>query len=193
LPASRLLPPSPPVFRARTTAQLHAECQREFARLGTDQAKVINMLMETWLRSPRTATAIDPSRLVGKPRRRKDIWLNETLLEEVEKRAAADGLPVATWIALLIQSALMADPVVLDKELLALENQIRELSAIGRNLNQITHHLNTESARGDPPDTRKIKMDLIEKIQSEIKQLRTESHALIRARRKAWGLSHGRD
>jgi len=87
----------------------------------------------------------------------------------------------------------MAESVVLDKELLALENQIRELSAIGRNLNQITHHLNAESARGDPPDTRKIKMDLIEKIQSEIKQLRTESHALIRARRKAWGLSHGRD
>jgi len=177
------------LFQARTSPSLHAACQQKLARLGTTQSRVINMLMKDWLQSSSPdKMPVDPSRLVGKPRKRKDIWLNSALLDAVEKRAAADGLPVATWIASLIQSALMADPVILDKEMMALEQQVREISALGRNLNQIAHHLNSGTLKGHPADVLAARMDMLRDIQSGIEQLRSRSNALIRARRKAWGI-----
>jgi len=184
--------PTTPVFIARADPQLHAACQREFARLGTTQTKVINMAMERWLHGSKPEIPVAPAQLIGKPRKRKDIWLNKGLLEAVEKRAAADGLPVATWIASLIQSALMAEHVVLDREVLALEAQVRELSAVGRNLNQIAHHMNKEARLGIPPKIERLEMKLLKEIVLEINKLRGESRNLIRARRKAWGLKDER-
>ena len=179
--------PKQVIFRARTDPHLYDACRREFERLGTDQAKVINMLMTSWLRRAKPPLPVPSEKLVGQPRRRKDIWLNAALYEETERRAKADGLPVATWIASLIQSALMADVVLLDKELFAFEEQIREVAAIGRNLNQIARHLNTDYVKGEPPDVTRLKIELIEELQREIRRLRFESYALIRARRQAWG------
>jgi len=181
-----------PTFRARTTPQLYAECQKEFTRRGTNQAKVINMLMERWLHGSQSRKEVEPTKLAGQPRRRKDIWLNAALMEEMEQRAAADGLPVATWITSLIQSALMAEPVVLERELFALESQVRELSAIGRNLNQIAHHLNSEALQGMPTNAMNVRLQTLEQVHHEVKNLRKETLALVRARRKAWGLLNER-
>jgi hypothetical protein len=56
--------------------------------------------------------------------------------------ATARGVPTGTYVSFLIRSHLRSLPPLLAQELAALKSSLAELSAIGRNLNQIAHALN---------------------------------------------------
>jgi uncharacterized protein (DUF1778 family) len=58
------------------------------------------------------------------------------------ERAAARGMPAATYLAVLARSHLRNLAPLPETERKAFERGVAELSAIGRNLNQIARHLN---------------------------------------------------
>jgi hypothetical protein len=65
----------------------------------------------------------------------------------LRERARARCVPTGTYVSFLIRSHLRVLAPLLPVELAALKSSLAELSAIGRNLNQIAHALN----RGEHP------------------------------------------
>ena len=60
----------------------------------------------------------------------------------LRERAAARGMPAATYVSVLTRSHLRSLAPLPAEELLALKRTIGELGSIGRNLNQIAHAAN---------------------------------------------------
>lgn len=105
------------------------------------------------------------------------------LLKTVRKRAKAKGgMSASRWIASLVQSNIMSDPVMSDTEIEALRASNRELAALGRNLNQIARALNDNFTETD-----RLKLELLNIILESIKDNRAATRTLVRASQKAWG------
>ena len=66
------------------------------------------------------------------------------------ERAAARGMPAATYLAVLARSHLRNLAPLPETERKAFERGVAEISAIGRNLNQIARHLNQGGALAGP-------------------------------------------
>lgn len=114
---------------------------------------------------------------------RMTVRMPAFMLKNLRKRAKAMGLSSASrWVASLVQSTLMRDPVMLDAEIEALRASNRELAAIGRNLNQIARALNDNFNETD-----RLKLQLVDVLQESISDNRLAIRALVRASRKAWG------
>ncbi|MBV6416215.1 MAG: hypothetical protein CMLOHMNK_00746 [Steroidobacteraceae bacterium] len=65
-------------------------------------------------------------------------------------RAAARGMPPATYVSVLVRSHLRHLSPLPKEELLALKGAITELGAIGRNLNQIIHTMRQGGSAAGP-------------------------------------------
>ena len=76
--------------------------------------------------------------------------VDQSLLRE---RAAARGMPAATYLAVLARTHLRSLAPLPKEELLALKRSVSELGSIGRNLNQIAHAANRGERVSGPPPT----------------------------------------
>lgn len=101
---------------------------------------------------------------------------------EVDALAKASGFTSPAWLAGLVQSAVLSEPVFDKRSVLALEAATRELSAIGRNLNQVARALNTR-----PHEIDRIKLDELKGVLREVVQVRAEVRRLVKSTNQAWG------
>lgn len=118
---------------------------------------------------------------------RMTIRMRAVLMDTAKARAKQKGMAPSRWVAALVQSNLMRDPVMTDSELTALNASSRELIAIGRNLNQMTkslheHHYNTEAVR----------LAALAELSEAIKQNRAAIRAVVRASQNAWEVAEWR-
>jgi hypothetical protein len=98
----------------------------------------------------------------------------------LEARGAARGLRPATYLAVLARSHLRSLAPLPKDEYLALRTSIAELSAIGRNINQIAHAANT----GRPiPDSVASEFRAMLKV---CEALRDNTKALLKANLVSW-------
>jgi predicted DNA binding CopG/RHH family protein len=104
------------------------------------------------------------------------------LLKNVRKRSKALGMSASRWVASLVQTNLMRDPVMSAVEVEVLRASNRELAAISRNLNQISRSLNDNFHEAD-----RLKLQLIDGLQDSIKSNRAAVVALVRSSLKTWG------
>lgn len=103
----------------------------------------------------------------------------------LEARAAARGLRPATYLAVLARSHLRSLAPLPKDEYLALMRSIAELSAIGRNINQIAHAANG----GRPiPDSVAGEFSAMLKVCGA---LRDHTKALLKANLVSWSSGHG--
>lgn len=103
------------------------------------------------------------------------------LMEETKRRATGKGMAPSRWIAALVQSNLTRSPVMSENELLALRGNIRELTAIGRNINQIAKSLNENFY-----ETERVRLDKLEALSRVIAENQTAIRALVRASQNSW-------
>ena len=103
------------------------------------------------------------------------------LLDAVRERTKALDVSASRWVVSLIQSNLIKIPVMTTEELRGLSHCTTELSAIGRNLNQVARVLNA-----DFRETEKLKLELIKIIQSSIKETQQAIYTLARATNQRW-------
>jgi hypothetical protein len=68
----------------------------------------------------------------------------------LRERAAARGLPAATYVSVLTRAHLRSLSPLPKAELLALRRTVSELGSIGRNLNQIARAANQDERTGGP-------------------------------------------
>lgn len=76
------------------------------------------------------------------------LWPDDHLL--LAERAAARGMPAATYVSVLVRSHLRHLTPLPKDELLALRRSVAELGAVCRNLNQIAHAVRQGAAASGP-------------------------------------------
>ncbi|WP_187671867.1 plasmid mobilization relaxosome protein MobC [Zestomonas carbonaria] len=114
---------------------------------------------------------------------RLTIALAEFLMDSVKLRAEAKGMATSRWISALVQSHVSNAPVATEKEVLMLRAMVRELSAIGRNINQIARHLNSTQNYNKHVD-----LDALSKLPTSIENTKQGIRTVIRATCQSWGV-----
>ncbi|MDT8880300.1 plasmid mobilization relaxosome protein MobC [Halomonas saccharevitans] len=105
----------------------------------------------------------------------QDRWLAE--------RAQKEGYSSRTsWVMAMVLAELHREPVLTDAEVSALRESNRELTAIGRNLNQVARALNIEFRESD-----NLKRDAIEKLVERIELHKEQVASLLSRNMNRWG------
>ena len=120
------------------------------ARLqNTSESALLKRLVEASLGPSAPSTVIAPPEPV-RPSGRISVRLPNDDFLLLRERAAARGLPAATYISYLVRSHLRRLAPLPDAELKALKHAIGEISAVGRNLNQIARAVNAGEGVNGP-------------------------------------------
>ena len=148
------------------------------------ESALVRELLEVVLR---TSAVGGIPRLDEKPRPNRDIRLyvrldpNDRML--LHERSAARCVPPATYVAVLVRSHLRGVTPLLKEERFALDRAVGELTAVGRNLNQMARALN----RGQSAAARR---DDVQAMLRVCGALRDHVKALLAANDKCWDQGH---
>lgn len=171
---------APPFIAARVTPEMKSLLRVLAEREQKTESAVVRQLLEVVLR---TSMAGGISRSDDKPKPNREIRLsvrldpNDGLL--LKERAAARCVPSATHVAALVRSHLRGITPLLKEERYSLDRVVAELTAVGRNLNQVARTLN----RGQSIAPRR------EDVQAMLRvcgALRDHVKALLAANEKSW-------
>ena len=159
--------------KARFASLAHDQGITESALLKrlVDASLVPTTLVKTM--TPDTAEPVRPSG-------RLSIRLRSDDLQLLRERAKAREMPTSTYVSLLIRSHLRALTPLPTAELADLKRSVAEISAIGRNLNQIARVVN----QGERPNDLS-KADLQAMLRA-LNGLRGHFKALINANLASW-------
>ena len=120
---------------------------------------------------------------------RFELRLAAFMKSEVKRRAQTEEMSSSEWVAALIQTVLMDEPVLTDREIEIVSHANRQLAALGRNLNQIARSMNRAELIGVGFNKEEIlTLEGIQLLKSQIRRLRESMLSLVRARNRAWGI-----
>jgi hypothetical protein len=118
----------------------------------------------------------------------RDARLTVRLVPEdralLRERAAARSMPAATYVSVLVRSHLRRLAPLPDRELSSLQAAVRELAAIGRNLNTMARLLHQDVRQAAPGQQEVLAMLRI------CEGLRDHVRALIKANLTSWDIGH---
>jgi len=172
----------------RVTSETKARVRALAARDGIGESTLIKQVLDVVLR---TSSLDGAPPLPAAPERAQDCQrLNVRLAPEIgrllRERARARAMPSATYASSVLRSHLLGAAPLPKAEYLALAQVAAELSAIGRNLNQIARAIN---AGGRPSMPGREEVAAMLKIATA---LRDHIRALLDANARSWEASHGK-
>lgn len=131
------------LVRCRVSSETKTLLQSIAAREQITESALVRQLLETLVRvSAAKSPDSGKSDEVESRAARISIRLSPDDRQLLCERATARGMPSATYVAVLVRSHLRKLTPLPLEELAALKRSIAELSAVGRNLNQIARTLN---------------------------------------------------
>jgi hypothetical protein len=160
---------------AHLTTWVNRETKTRFAAVarhqGLSDSALLKRLIDTMLQAGNAANGVATDGAVHRASRfsirlRPD---DQVLLRE---RAAARGMPAATYVSVLTRSHLRSLSPLPKEELLALRRTVSELGSVGRNLNQIARAANQGERSSGPgrEDLRAI-LRVCEGLRDHVKRL----------------------
>lgn len=135
---------------------------------------------------PPAPVAQEVGRLDRGRTKRMELRLTPTEHDAVARIAAQQECGPHYWITSLVRAAITGTPHFGMTQARALADSNYQLMAIGRNLNQIAHHLNA-----DPTTTNRVKVEHIEVLNAEIDKHRAQVGALMQACSGRWAIAAG--
>ena len=164
-----------------TKARVRALAQRE----GIGESALIKQLLDVVLRgsTPDAIGALEPPESVSGGAR-FNVRLGPEISRLLRERAKGRGMPSATYIASLVRVHFLDAAPLPKAEYLAVKQAVVELSAIGRNLDQIARAMN-QGGRPAPPGREEVMAML--KVAGA---LRDHIKALVSANTRTWGTGH---
>lgn len=111
------------------------------------------------------------------------LSLPRFLVSAAKQMAKGKGMVLSRWVSSLVQSNLTGQPVMTEKEILLLKANIRELAAIGRNINQIAKSLNENFY-----ETERVRIEKLDSLSHAISNNQEALRALVRASQNSWGV-----
>lgn len=125
---------------------------------------------------------------------KKSIYIPRFLLEGIEQKRKQQGMALSRWIVSLIQSNLMAVPVVTDAELIRLRESIRELNYIGNNINQIARALNENYRHADRVNLDAlVNLETLKTLEAAIEKNVDAIYVFVGAKNRAWAAKNEPD
>ena len=122
----------------RVTSETKARVRALAEREGINESRLVKQLLDVVLR---TSTLEEEPAPTTPENMSRDARVNVRLAPEVwrplRERARARGMPSATYVSSLVRTHLLGVAPLPKAEYLALKQSVVELTAIGRNLNQI--------------------------------------------------------
>jgi hypothetical protein len=166
-----------------------AETKQRFgvvaAQLGLSESAFLKRLVELNLQSAQAVTVTipePPANRVAGNRFSVRLRLEDRLL--LGERAAARGMPNATYASIVLRTHLRGVAPFPERVLVELKRAVAELGAIGRNLNQIARVTN-QSGRPAGPGSQELQALL-----RACTALRDHIKGLIRANIESWESGH---
>jgi hypothetical protein len=171
-------------IQCRVTPEIKALVRTLAQRDQITESALIKQLLEVVLRSSAAAgsSRLEPQRAPRDMRLYVRLDPDDRLL--LNERAAARGMPSATYVAVLVRSHLRNLVPLPKPELLALRSAVAELGAIGRNLNQIARAMN-QGGRATGPGREELRAML--QVGSA---LRDHVKSLLAGNAKSWEQGH---
>ncbi len=183
-----------PVLKTLVEPDTKALFQASAARRGLSESELLRAVVLAALHQGESETKpveVDPEKTETD---RMTVRMPRFILDAAKERAKEKGMAPSRWIAALVQSHLSGEPVMTDSELEQLRAITNELSAIGRNLNQIAREVNRLHYTGGVSLEALQQMQTLEVI-AELKAIvldhRAATRSVIRASQNAW--EAGRD
>ena len=172
-------------IQCRVTSETKALIQAVADRERITESTLVRQLLETVLR---TSTAVADPGLDPPAKVNREARLSVRLAPDdralLGERATARDMTAATYVSVLVRAHLRALSPLPQAELLALKRAIAELSAIGRNLNQIAQVAN-QGGR-----TAAIGRNEVMAMLKVAEALRDHMKALLKANERAWRIGH---
>lgn len=167
---------------------ISTETKRRFAsaaaRQSLSESALLKRLVEQMLATVPSDHLAEPV-AASDPR---DARLTVRLVPEdralLRERAAARTMHAATYVSVLVRSHLRRVAPLPDRELSSLQASVRELTAIGRNLNTMTHLLRQDARQGVPGRQE------VQAMLQVCEALRDHFRALIKANLISWDVGH---
>jgi len=160
---------------AHLTTWVTRETKTRFAALarhqGLSDSALLKRLIDTMLQAgSATHGAMTDSRAVRVSRFSIRLRPDDQLL--LRERAAARGMPPATYVSVLTRAHLRVLSPLPKEELLALRRTVSELGSIGRNLNHIARALNQGGRTSDPSrEDLRANLRVCEALRDHVKRL----------------------
>lgn len=154
------------------------------ARQGLSESALVKRLVEQALAGTQPEfAAVQPSAPIA-----RDARLTVRLVPEdrllLRERAAARGMPAASYVSTLVRAHLRSLAPLPDRELEALRSSVTQLAAIGRNLNVIARAAaSTGISPGPTQEHVRIMLRMCEAMRDHVKQL-------VKANIVSWEAGH---
>lgn len=124
--------------------------------------------------------------------KRVSVTIPVAVWDAASSHAAVFKTTTSRWMGDVIQSVAMRPVVLGNDEIIIIRSAIRELSAVGRNLNQITHQINSDAyQRGTIDLKHEAILGAINQIGPRVLMLMRACKALVNVRERAVGIENG--
>lgn len=135
----------------RVTTETKARVRALAAREGIAESVLIKQLLDVVLRAstPEAMAAPEPSEGMSGGAR-FHVRLGPEISRLLRERAKGRGVPAATYIASLVRAHFLDAAPLPQAEYVAVKQAVGELSAIGRNLDQIAREMNRGGSPAPP-------------------------------------------
>ncbi len=179
-----------PILRARVDEDLKSLFLHKAESLNLSESELLRKLVLDFFAQEKNNDEVGDFLRAAEPdpenagNEKMTIRLPRFLVDAAKEKAKAKGMATSRWIAALVQSSLMQKPVMVDQALNELRANIRELNAIGRNINQMARALNESKGNTD-----KVKLDNLDLLRNYLDRNIASVRGLIRASQQAWGLA----
>ena len=172
-------------IQCRVTSETKALIQAVADRERITESALVRQLLETvlWASPVGADPDLDPPVKVSREAR-LSVRLTPDDRALLTERAAARELAAATYVAVLVRAHLRALSPLPQTELMALKRATAELSAIGRNLNQIAR-VASQGGR-----TAAIGRNEVMAMLKVAEALRDHVKALLKANERTWRIGH---
>ena len=171
-------------IQCRVALETKALIQALADRERITESALVRQLLDVVLR---TSAVSAKSRPDGEPRSNRDVRLyvrldpgDRLLLKE---RAAARCVPPATYVAALVRSHLRGIAPLLKEERRALDGAVAQLTAVGRNLNQMTRALNRGQSEASSREDVQAMLRVCGALRDHVK-------GLLAANERSWDQGH---
>jgi len=154
------------------------------ARQSLSESALLKRLVEQMLASAEIEDVAKPIAPPDPRDARLTVRLVPDDLALLRERAAARTMPAATYVSVLVRSHLRRLAPLPDRELSSLQACVRELAAVGRNLNIMARLLHQDARQAVPGRQEVLAMLRI------CEALRDHVRALIKANLISWDIGH---
>lgn len=172
--------------RTHLSTWVDEETKQRFAAIanheGVSESALLKRMVVLMLESTKARSTLTPQ---DRPLRdtRVTVRLRPDDQQLLRERAAAREMPAATYVSVLVRAHLRTLAPLPKEELLALRRTVSELSAIGRNLNQIARVANQGPQPSALPEDLRTMLRLCEGLRDHVK-------GLLKANLRSWAVGY---